>query len=78
MRSGIVVPVMIILHSASGTPIDLNTETITNLRNPEPNNPAFTSGVKCMVNMTDGKFVTVVESCKEVRSIMESTRRYKK
>lgn len=64
--------VMIILHSATGTPIDLNTQTITNLRNPEPgNDKLFTPGVKCQVNMTDGKFVTVTETCDEVRRKMK-------
>ena len=78
-RGNTVLPlfVMIILHSGTGTVIDLNTETITNLRNPEPNNPAFTSNVKCMINMTDGKFVTVMESCKEVRQIMENRKHRK-
>jgi hypothetical protein len=52
--------------------IDVNTELITHLRNPEPTNPAFTSNVKCQVNMSDGKFVTVIESCREVRSIMDN------
>jgi hypothetical protein len=71
--------VMIILHSGSGTPLDLNTQTITNLRNPEPdsNSPLFTKGVRCQVNMTDGKFVAVTETCAEVRRIMED-RRHKK
>lgn len=70
--------VMIILHSGSGTSLDLNTTTITNLRNPEPsNNALFTPGVKCQVNMTDGKFVTVTETCAEVRQIMEG-RKHKK
>jgi hypothetical protein len=64
--------VMIILHSATGTPLDLNTATITNLRNPEPSNNAFTPNVKCQVNMTDGKFVTVKETCAEVRRIMQA------
>jgi hypothetical protein len=72
MRSGISIPVMIVLHSAAGVAIDINTETITHLRNPEPSNPAFTPNVKCQVNMSDGKFVTVIESCREVRSIMDN------
>jgi hypothetical protein len=70
--------VMIILHSGSGTPLDLNTQTITNLRNPEPgNDKLFTPGVRCQVNMTDGKFVAVTETCAEVRRIMED-RKHKK
>jgi hypothetical protein len=62
---------LIVLHSGSGTPLDLNTATITNLRNPEPNNPAFTPNVKCMINMVDGKYVAVRETCAEVRRLME-------
>jgi hypothetical protein len=72
MRSSLAIPVMIVLHTGAGVAVDVNTETITNLRNPEPSNPAFTPNVKCQVNMTDGKFVTVVESCREVRSIMDN------
>jgi hypothetical protein len=71
--------VMIILHSATGTAIDLNTAMITNLRNPEPGDstPLFTKGVKCQINLADGKFVTVTETCNEVRRIMED-RKHKK
>jgi hypothetical protein len=64
--------VMIILHSATGTEIDLNSKAITNLRNPEPGNGAFSPKVRCQVNMSDGKFVTVIETCAEVRKLMEA------
>jgi hypothetical protein len=63
--------VMVILHSGAGTPIDLNTEKITNMRSPEPGNKNFSDTVKCQVNMVDGKFVTVRETCAEVRKLME-------
>ena len=63
--------IMIVLHSATGVEIDVNTESITNLRRPEPNNPNFTKDVKCQINMYDGKFVTVKETCEEVRTKME-------
>jgi hypothetical protein len=63
--------VLIILHSGSGTPIELNPAAITNLRNPEPSNPAFTPNVRCQVNMVDGKYVTVLEKCEEVRKLIE-------
>jgi hypothetical protein len=66
--------VMIILHSATGVEMDVNTATITNMRNPEPSNPAFTPHVKCLINMSDGKFVTVKETCEQVRKLMETTK----
>ena len=62
--------VLIVLHSGSGTPLELNPALVTNLRNPEPSNGAFSKGVHCQVNMVDGKFVTVIESCREVLNIM--------
>jgi hypothetical protein len=63
--------VMIILHSGAGVEIDLQTDSITNLRNPEPSIGAFSAHVKCQINMNDGKFITVRETCAEVRKIME-------
>jgi hypothetical protein len=66
--------VLIVLHAGSGTPMDVNTATITNLRNPDPTISVFSKGVKCQVNMVDGKFVTVQETCAEVRRLMETTK----
>jgi len=76
MRGNIAIPVLIVLHTASGVAVEVNTEAITHLRNPEPSNPSFTiKGVNCMVNLSDGKFVTVQETCREVRSIMDNSKR---
>ena len=61
---------MIILHSGAGVEMAVNPALITNMRNPEPNNPSFTPNVKCLINMSDGKFVTVKETCEEVRRMM--------
>jgi hypothetical protein len=66
--------VMIVLHSGGGTPMDVNTSTITNLRNPEAGIGAFSPNVKCQINMVDGKYVTVKETCAEVRKLMEATK----
>lgn len=66
--------VLIVLHSGSGTPLDMNTATITNLRNPEPSIHAFSPNVKCQVNMVDGKYVTVQETCEQVRKLMETAK----
>ena len=63
---------MVILHSGAGTPIDLNADAITNMRSPEPGNTKlFSDNVRCQINMSDGKFVTVKETCAEVRRIIE-------
>ena len=67
--------VMVILHSATGVEIDVNTATITNMRSPEPGNKNFTPDVRCLINMSDGKFVTVKETCDEVRRAMEARKK---
>ena len=69
---------LIVLHSATGVQIDINPNEITNLRRPEPGNPSFTPDAKCMINLTDGKFVTVKETCDEVRRVLEPQRKHKK
>jgi len=61
---------MIILHSATGVEIDVNEKLITNMRNPEPGHKNFSGNVKCMINMSDGKFVPVKETCEEVRRLI--------
>ena len=62
--------VMVILHSGAGTPIDLNADAITNMRSREAGKN-FADSVRCQINLMDGKFVTVRETCAEVRKLME-------
>jgi hypothetical protein len=63
---------MIILHGATGGEIDINVQEITNMRGDDPGHPTpnFTKGVHCMISMSDGKYVTVRETCEEVRQII--------
>ena len=61
---------MLVLHSATGVEIDVNPKNITNMRSPEPGNKNFSDTVKCQINMADGKFVTVKETCEEVRKLI--------
>jgi len=58
---------LITLHTVSGIVVEVNTDLITHLRNPDPGHKAFIENVNCMINMADGKFVTVVETCEAVR-----------
>jgi len=62
--------VMIILHSTTGVEIDVNEKLITNMRSPEPGHLNFTKDANCMINMSDGKFVPVRETCEEVRKLL--------
>lgn len=63
---------LIVLHNPDGHQIDINPAQVTSLR-AAPEGQArehFTGRVRCMINLTDGKFVTVVESCDEVRLLL--------
>jgi len=66
--------VLIVLHSKDGREIDINPESITQLHetaDDDADNKYFTPGVRCMVALADGKFVTVVETCVEVRKLIK-------
>lgn len=69
--------VMIALHLGSGIDVDINVSEITSMRGPEPDNPLFTKNVQCLINLTDGKFVTVRETCDEVRRAMRTKEQVK-
>jgi uncharacterized protein YlzI (FlbEa/FlbD family) len=65
---------MIVLHTIDGREIAINPALVTSMQEARPNNAddkAFVGGLRCMVNLTDGKFVTVVETCEAVRQKME-------
>jgi uncharacterized protein YlzI (FlbEa/FlbD family) len=65
--------VLIILHTLTGAEIAINPKLITSMRAsiPDQANKVLAQGVNCLINMTDGKFVTVKESCNEVRALMK-------
>lgn len=62
---------LIILHGPSGVEVAINPAMITSLRASGPEREGFfTEGVECMINLADGKFVTVRESCNDIRRRM--------
>jgi hypothetical protein len=65
--------VIITLHSGTGVPIEINPHEITSMRNPEPTapSPSFSKELHCMINMSDGKYVTVKETCDQVKKMIE-------
>jgi hypothetical protein len=67
--------VLLVLHGPNGHEITLNPQAVTSLHAAVPGQPnkQFTDKTKCVINTTDGKFISVVESCEEVsRAINES------
>jgi hypothetical protein len=66
--------VLLILHTVDGRDIDVNPAQITSMREAKDDdapNRAFTGKVNCMIALTDGKFVTVIEECETVRKMVE-------
>lgn len=61
--------VIIILHTPGGYEVGINPDKIVSMR--EDEGRANISGhVQCLINTNDGKFIGVIESCEEVRSLM--------
>jgi hypothetical protein len=64
--------ILIILHLVDGGQVVVNVEEITSLRqSKEEGSKHFTEKAKCLINLADGKFVTVIETCEEVRKQIE-------
>jgi len=65
---------LLVLHTVSGVVVEVNPSAITHLRNPE-GQQNFPKKAQCMINMADGKFVTVTETCESVRRAIEELRK---
>jgi hypothetical protein len=68
---------LIILHSIQGHEVTISPDQVTNLRASRPDKPntLFTEQARCVVSLTDGKFVTVKETCAEIRLLIEQQRK---
>lgn len=67
-----VVFAMVILHSPDGREIDVAVDQITSIHCKIPNveNQLFAQGINAIVNLSDGKHVSVVESCNDIRYLL--------
>jgi ABC-type branched-subunit amino acid transport system ATPase component len=63
---------LITLHMVDGRIVQVNPAQITQVINPgEHGNTTLIDTVKCVVRLTDGSFVSVAETCKEVQQAIE-------
>jgi hypothetical protein len=66
---------LILVHTVNGDIIGINPDSITSMRDRAPQNDdderLMVKGVECMINLNDGKFISVVEHCDEVRKLIE-------
>lgn len=59
------------LHAPDGQIIYLNPDQITNLRKPRGQDQQhFIKGTNCVVFTTDGKYISVYESCEQIRKAL--------
>jgi hypothetical protein len=67
---------LVLLHGPHGHEIYVNPETVTTMRAAAPgkSNEHFIDAVRCMLNTSDGKFVSVVETCETVRGLFQKER----
>ena len=66
---------LIQLHGPSGQLIDINPDQVVTLREPRADEGHFPRGIRCIVNMTDGKLNVVQEDCLTIRSMIEEVRK---
>ena len=63
---------LILLHDPAGGMIYLAPDQITSLHSRRPSGqPHYTETVHCLVGLTDGKAIAVVEDCEFIRRRME-------
>lgn len=60
---------LLILTGPDGRAVIVNSEHITSMHAAKPDEPnqLMVEGVRCLINMSDGKFVSVVQTCDEVK-----------
>lgn len=68
---------LLILHAPNGNEISVNPDEIVSLRGKfeESGDKHFIKEVQCLINTADGKFITVVEHCDEIRRKIEEIQR---
>jgi len=64
---------LIVLHAPGGREILLNTEAIASLHAAVEGvkNRNITDAVRCVIATMDGKLINVVETCDEIRALVE-------
>ena len=64
---------LIMLHMIDGREVQINPKQVTQLLSDlsDDGAKALPDAVKCVVRFTDGSYLSVAETCDEIRSLME-------
>lgn len=67
---------LIVVHTIDGREITINPAQVTFLTGPKDGRPnaLLVEGVNCVINLADGKYVTVAETCEAVRKLLEAAK----
>jgi hypothetical protein len=71
--AGLAAVTFVVLHSPTGGEIIVNPAAVTSMRGGEKSGH-FAAGLHCLINTSDGKFVTVVETCETVRGLFDQAK----
>ena len=61
---------LIVLHALAGNPVFVNPRQIVSMVKPR-DSAVVTDKAECAITLADGKFLTVSESCEQVRELVE-------
>jgi hypothetical protein len=64
--------VLVVLHGPGGHDILINPSTVTSMTGPR-SGKNISDDVKCLINTTDGKFISVIETCDVVRDLIRQS-----
>lgn len=64
---------LLVVHTVDGREVVINSEQVTSLTSNKKGAHAklLTEGARCLIGLTDGKFVTVSEDCETLKKQME-------
>lgn len=67
---------LILLHRVDGGEVTVAAAHVTSLRaTPGSLNKLTPKDTRCLVGLSDGKFVAVLEACRDVRTLLEAATR---
>jgi hypothetical protein len=73
--AGVLVSSLVLLHTPPGQEIQINPSTVVTMRAAVPGveNKNLVNHVKCAISTSDGKFLSVIETCEQVCSAFRQT-----
>lgn len=65
---------LVTLHMVDGRPVQVNPAQVTQVLPTNEGNSALIEDVNCVIRLTDGSYLSVVETCVEVGQALEGAK----